>query len=306
MSREAFRLGDELTARIPSFSRPIYVVAHHDDEIPTAGLLQRLGPRTRVVFVTNSDGLYFESQLKPPEYGELRKAEGFRSLATIGLPPENVVNCDFSEVEIYRRMAWLYSGAKTVADVKPFFQEMRDSVRKAVFEARPDVVFTQAWQGGQPEHDLAHFFAVLAVRDYCREAGVKVEVFHLPAYEYTILVAMRFHPLYKGVRVRLRLTPEEYANKLKMLEAYPSQVRLFGDFRKVFRWVSPFWRPFGGPATMEDMLRTEELGPVPDGIDYTRSTHWFDFCDYMFDDFEGTKVTFKRSVRPIVQAFLEG
>ena len=120
--REAFRRGDELCRGIEGFQRPAIVLAHHDDEISTAGLLQRLGPRTAVVWVTNSDGLYYESALKPAEYSEVRKAEGFRSVALLGIPPEGVTNLDHSEVEIYRRMAWLYAGARTVAEVRPFCQ----------------------------------------------------------------------------------------------------------------------------------------------------------------------------------------
>ena len=38
-------------------------------------------------------------------------------------------------------------------------------MRKAVFDIEPDVVFTDAWQGGQPEHDLSHLFAMTALRD---------------------------------------------------------------------------------------------------------------------------------------------
>ena len=303
--REAFRRGDELCRGIEGFQRPAIVLAHHDDEISTAGLLQRLGPRTAVVWVTNSDGLYYESALNPAEYSEVRKAEGFNSVALLGIPPEGVTNLDHSEVEIYRRMAWLYAGARTVAEVRPFFQRIRDSVRDALFALRPDAVFTQAWQGGQPEHDLTHFFTMLAVRDLGRETGTPVPLYHLPAYEYTVAIAFRFHPLYRGPRLRLRLTPGELALKLRMTEVYASQAKGFADFRKVFNVVAPLGRPFGGPRTLEELMSVEELGPVPADLDYTRKPHRFDAFTYMFDDFEGTRVTFLRSVRPVVQALLE-
>ena len=296
--------GDAFCERLASFQRPLYLLAHHDDELQCAGVLQRLGPRTQVVWMTNSDGLYTESKLTPPEYGELRKAEGLKSVGTLGIPASNTRCLDFSEVEIYRRMAWLYSGEKTMAELKPWFQEMRDAVRKAVFDLKPDMVFTQAWQGGQPEHDLVHFFTVLAVRDFMRETGAKVELYQMPAYEYTILISMRFHPMYKGPRLRIRLTPAELQKKLEMTQAYPSQVRLFEDFRKVFKVIGWFGLLIGGPRTAEDFMSVEEFGPVPDGIDYAAKPHAFEYFTYMFDDFEGTKVTFLKSIRPIVQAFL--
>ena len=90
-----------------------------------------------------------------------------------------------------------------------------------------------------------------------------------------------------------------------MVEAYPSQVRLFGDFRRVFKYAGVLGRPFGGPRTIEEFLAVEEFGPVPDAIDYAAKPHLLDFFTYMFDDFEGEPVTFKKSVRPIVRAYLE-
>ena len=62
---------------------------------------------------------------------------------------------------------------------------------------------------------------------------------------------------------------------------------------------------FGDAAAteVEELFGVEELGPVPDDLDYARKPHRFDFFTYMFDDFEGTKVTFCGSIRPIVQAF---
>jgi LmbE family N-acetylglucosaminyl deacetylase len=224
-------------------------------------------------------------------------------MAVLGIPPEQTRCLDFSEVEIYRRLSELYSGKSRMEDVRPLFAEMRAAVRRSVFDLRPDAVFTQAWQGGQPEHDLVHFFTLLALRDYERETGLRPDFFHLPAYEYTILVAMRFHPLYPGERIRLRLTPEELAVKMKMVEAYPSQVRLFEDFRKVFRYASWLGKATGGPRSIEDYFSIEEFGPVP-AIDYTARPHWLDYFTYMFDDFEGVPVTFTRSVRPIVREFL--
>jgi LmbE family N-acetylglucosaminyl deacetylase len=304
MAADAFRRGDELCRRIPSFRQPMLVLAHHDDEISTAGLLQRLGPRTRVVFVTNSDGLYAESGQTPAEAAGVRTAEGFASLGLLGIPPEGVTNLAFSEVETYRRLAWLHAGDRTVAQVRPWFQGMRDAVRGAIFAARPDVVFTQAWQGGQPEHDLAHFFTVLAVRDLERETGEAVPLYHLPAYEYTVLIAMRFHPLYRGPRLRLRLTPAELALKLRQMDAHASQRQGFERFRRALGVALRLAWPFVDARTPEGHLSVEELGPVPPDLDYTRPPHRLDALTYMFDHFEGARVSFRGSIRPIVRAFL--
>ncbi len=299
IATDPYARGEEFSARASKFARPLYLLAHHDDEIGVGGLLQRLGPGAGVVWVTNSDGRYFDSQLDPPEYGELRKREGVRAVGTMGIPESQTRCLDFSEVEIYRRLSELHSGKSTVQDVLPFFSEMREAVRKVVFEIRPDMVVTMAWQGGQPEHDLTHFFTRLALRDLEAEIGHRVWFYHFPAYEYAYALALRFHPLYRGTRIRLRLTPAELAKKHELIQAYPSQVSLF----KYFRWAFTFlFRPLGylrdGPKTLDEFLAIEEFGPVPDSIDYTAGPHLFDFLTYMFDDFEGTPVTFAGSILP--------
>lgn len=299
---DPFNMGERFMAELDRFERPLFLLAHHDDEIPTAGLLQRLGPGKQVLWVTNSDGLHFESQMTPPEYGEMRKAEGVRSVAHAGVP-ESATRClDVSEVETYRWMSLVDSRASKIGDALPYFRRIRDRVLQAVMDIRPDAVFTLAWQGGNPEHDITHVCAKMAVDALSRDTNRRPAFFQMPAYEYLILVAMRFHPLYRGPRIRLRLTPQELAVKQAMLQEYPSQVRLFADFQKVFKLIGRF-AFLGAPKDAEQYVSVEEFGPVP-VIDYGKKPHTFDYFTYMFDDFEGVPVTFKRAVRPIVAGLL--
>jgi LmbE family N-acetylglucosaminyl deacetylase len=300
---EAFARGTKLFEN--QYERPVFLMAHHDDELSQAGLFQRLGPFMQAVWVTNSDGLYFESDLTPPEYGVLRMKEGVASVAMAGIP-ESATRCyAYSEVEIYRWLSEINSGKTTMQAASAYFDRIRRDVRNAVFELQPDALFTLAWQGGQPEHDLVHFFTMLAVRDFEKETGHLIDFFHMPAYEYTILVAHRFHPLYRGERIRIRLTDAEMDIKLKMVAQYPSQERLFNDFQKVFKLIGKFGYVTGGPRNATEWLGTEEFGPVPRDIDYTKNTHVFDRCTYINDDFEGAPVTFKGSIKPIIEWYLK-
>lgn len=303
MSRnDPYLLGERFSAELGRFQRPLFLLAHHDDEIPTAGLMLRMGPGKQVLWVTNSDGLYFESKMTPAEYGEMRKREGVKSVAHAGVA-ESAIRClDVSEVETYRWMSRVNSGASSLDQALPYFRDIRDRVRDAVLEIQPDAVFTLAWQGGNPEHDITHVCARMAVDALGRATGQRPAFYQMPAYEYLILVAMRFHPLYRGARIRLRLTPAELAIKQAMMQEYPSQVRLFGDFQKVFRMVGRF-AFLGAPRNAEAYVSVEEFGPVPP-IDYGRKPHMFDYFTYMFDDFEGVPVTFSRAVRPIVAGLL--
>lgn len=301
--RDAMELGEEFTGRAGSYKRPLFLIAHQDDELSYAGLIQRLGAKTNFVWMTNGDGLYFETELSPAEYAKLRIKEAEEAVRVLGVAKSRAICLGFSEVEIYRRMADLHGGA-SMTEHKPYFQRIRKAVRDAVFQRRPDAVFTCAYQGGHPEHDLVHFFTWLAIRDLQQEKGEGVDFFHLPEYEYTILLAMRFHPAYRGTRLRIRLTEKELAKKWEMLKAYPSQEKLFKKFRKVFRVAGFFRRTGSGAKGEDDFYSTEEFGPVPWGFSYTKPPHYFDALTYMFDDFEGEPVTFKGSVLPIVKAFL--
>lgn len=285
------------------WQRPLFVIAHQDDELGYAGLIQRLGPQTRIVWVTNGDGLFFEMGVTPEEYGKLRMKEAIKAAAAIGIPEQNTRCLAFSEVEIYRHLSFLQKDPSSMAVHRAFWDEIRKGVREALFATRPDAVFTLAWQGGHPEHDLTHYFTRLAVDDYERETGQPLPFFHLPEYEYTILIAFRFHPLYKGRRLKFAITPEESAGKFRIVQQYPSQEKMMEKFRKFLNRLGFIGRPWGAAKTAEEYLGVEHFGPVPPDLDYPRGTHIFNRANYIFDDFEGIPITFKKCIRPIVEAF---
>ncbi|MCZ7584131.1 MAG: hypothetical protein M5R36_12765 [Deltaproteobacteria bacterium] len=89
-----------------------------------------------------------------------------------------------------------------------------------------------------------------------------------------------------------------------MVQAYPSQVPLFEKFTKLFRALGVVGTVTGGPSSAEEYFSIEEFGPVPSSLRYERPPHLFDYFSYMFDDFEGTPVTFKGSIQPIIRAFI--
>ncbi len=285
------------------YNKPLFLVAHQDDELNYAGLITRLGKNTHIVWLTNGDGLYFQMGISPEEYAEIRQMEAINAAAAVGIPEKNLMCLKFSEVEIYRRLAELYKSPVDIRAHRDYFNYIREEVKRAVNDLEPDVIFTDAWQGGHPEHDLTHFFVYCAIRDYKIEKNKQIDFIQLPEYEYTILIAMRFHPLYKGERYRIYLTTEEIESKKRVIEAYPSQKKLFAKFEKLFTYFGYAGRILKGPRSAIEFLSTEEFGPVS-VIDYTKKPHIHDFFTYMFDDFEGTPVTFSRSVLPVVKEFI--
>ena len=61
-------------------------------------------------------------------------------------------------------------------------------------------------------------------------------------------------------------------------------------------------RAFGDKV--EEYVAREELGVVDPSLDYHRSTHRLEICNYMFDHFEGIPIRYDTMVRPVVATLL--
>lgn len=296
-------LSDFLKA-LDKMERPLAVVAHQDDETTFSGILTRTAPRMHIIWVTNGDGLYYEANVSPEEYGKIRMAEALKSAQAVGIPAKNTECLKYSEVEIYLNFMYVSNNQKATVWVKKFFQKIIDDLRERIFEYKPEVIFTCAYQGGNPEHDITHYFTRLVLDEYERDTKKVVPFIHVPMYEYTILVALRFNPFYRGIRWRYKLNEKEMENKRKQFEAYPSQVKLFKQFQLVFKTLGIFGLlTRGKPYTLDEYLSVEEFGPVPEDFDYLKNPHTFDWANYIGDHFGKVRISFNKTIRPIVAAF---
>lgn len=297
------KLSDFLAA-LDQMERPLTVVAHQDDELTFSGILSRCAPRMHIFWLTNGDGLYYEANKSPEEYAEIRMAEAINSAAAVGIPAKHTSCLGFSEVEIYQRFMYVTNNQEAIIWVKPFFRNIIDKLRESIFAYRPQAVFTCAFQGGNPEHDLTHYFTRLAIDEYERETGEVVPFIHVPMYEYIILVALRFNPFYRGLRWRYKLNDQERENKQRQLEAYPSQSELFGKFRQVVKVIGLLGViTRGRPYSVDEYFGLEEWGPVPEDWNYEQNPHRFDRANYIGDHFGQVPMTFNKSVLPIIAAF---
>jgi len=295
---------NEFLAAYDRMERPLAVIAHQDDECTFSGVLQRGAGRVNIVWVTNGDGLYYEAGVAPHQYGPLRMTEALQSAAAMGIPAEHTRCLAYSEVDIYRRLMYVTKNPEAAIWHKPYFQRIVDDLRAYMFEYRPQAVFTCAYQGGNPEHDLSHYFARLALDDYEHETGETVPFIHVPMYEYTVLVALRFNPFYRGLKWRYQLSDEEKQRKRVQFEAYPSQADMFEKFESVLRSVGLIGvLTRGRRLTAEEYLSIEEFGPVPEDWDYLENPHKLDKANYIGDHFAWVPVSFDKSVRPIVASF---
>ncbi len=283
--------------------RHLVVLAHQDDELPFAGTLSRLLPDVRFVFLTNGDGLYFELDMEPEAYAELRRAETVASLAELGVGEDRIAFLGWSELTIYAELARMSRDADTRRPVEPLFTEIAEQVDAEAETFAPDVVWTLAWQGGHPEHDLAHLCAVRAARTCGAERESPLPIFELPAYEL-IAVALRFKPWDRRPRHETWLTDEELAAKMRMMECYPTQERVIGGFRRLITAYGRLGAAFGRGFDLAGFSRREEFSAVPEDRNYDVSTHVSPRLDYPFDDYEGDPIRFERTLPRIAQVLL--
>lgn len=279
----------------------LIVLAHHDDELPYAGLLLRLGPNIRMVWVTNSDGLAHEDHMAPSDYAQLRYLESVQAMAELDVPESRLVCLGHSEYTLYDLMARMsrdeYGGA-----VPERFGAIAREVEAEARDFQPDVIWTLAWQGGQPEHDLAHLTAVRAARLLGAERGAAVPIYELPAYEL-IFVALRFKPWRRTPVHEVRLSADASARKARMFGCYPTQKRILGQFEKLVRYYGAVSALWGKRFSFEEFGAREEFAAVPADRDYRRSTHLSPLLDYPGDDYKGTRIRFEKTL-PIIAAAL--
>ncbi|MCB9726965.1 MAG: PIG-L family deacetylase [Deltaproteobacteria bacterium] len=280
----------------------LVVLAHHDDELPYAGLLRAMGPDVRVLWVTNSDGLAHEDKMAPADYARLRYAESVAAMALLEIPEERLVCLGHSEYTLYDIFARMSRGELAGA-VPERFRAIADEVEAEARAFAPDVIWTLAWQGGQPEHDLSHLCAVRAARLLGAERGEPLPLYELPAYEL-VVVPLRFKPWRRQPVHELRLDPETMARKMRMFQCYPTQERILSQFERLVGLYGRVAGLVGKRFTFEDFGRREEFAPVPPDRDYRRSSHISPRLDYPGDDYEGTPIRFGRTLAPIAAALL--
>ncbi len=276
--------------------RHLVVLAHQDDELPYAGLLSRMD-RPEVVFVTNGDGLHFELDMEPEPYAALRRAESVSALGRLGIGEDQIRFMDWSELTFYAEFGRM-SALRRPAALDPMFDRLAGEIDGIVNEVEPDVVWTMAWQGGNPEHDLTHLCVSRAVAALQHKRGAGVPFLELPAYEL-LLIVMRFAPWYAGTQHEISLTEAELDAKKELLEMYPTQERVITELRRAIDVVGRLSRLRGRQYTFDDFGRREVFGAVPAARDCTKSTHISPRLDYPFDDWKGQRIRFERTLARI-------
>ncbi len=285
--------------------RPLLVLAHPTDELACSGILQRLRDRIRVVFMTNGDGRARSEHLDPARYAAVRKVEALESLGTAGLQPDQIRFCGYSESEIYRNMARLKKDPLRLSEVVAFFEPIRGALAETVYEFRPDVAFAVGFQGGHPEHSLAHFFGALAIRSFAKEVEGHIPLYQFPEYVLTALLSGRSRQGTEEEKYWMVLDRQELETKKRMADCYLSRRFAFKKFRRMVGLLNLPQAIRRRENPSDGFFSREQASLVPEDYDYRRAPYRPGFMDYLLEDFEGTPITFQGCVRPIVVAFQE-
>ncbi len=281
------------------------MLAHPTDELACSGILQRLRDRIRVVFMTNGDVRARTESADPARYAAVLKAEALHSLGTAGLGADQARFCGYSEEQIYRNLARLKNHPLRLSEVVAFFEPIRGALAEAVYEFRPDVAFTVAFQGGHPEHSLAHFFGALAVRSFEKEVEGRIPLYQFPEYVLTALLAGRSRPEDRVETCWMALDGKELEVKKRMADCYLSRRFAFKNFRRMIGLLNLPRAVARREHPADGFFGREQVRLVPEDYDYRRVPYRPGFMDHLLEDFKGTPITFRGCIRPIVVAFQE-
>lgn len=133
----------------------LFVFAHQDDEFVYLWMLRNMvksGKEVHVLWIT--DGARFVP-------AQVRKAESTAVMRMVGVGEG-------------RLSFWHYPDGASIG----FAKEIVERLTETMEEIRPSQVYTDGFEGGHPDHDMAHFAAVTAARRIDRS----IPVFEAPLY----------------------------------------------------------------------------------------------------------------------------
>ena len=217
-------------------SRCSVIVAHPDDEVIGAGgLISKLGD-VNIVHLT--DGAPHDNRAaleagfkRRGDYAQARRRECVSALAIANVPADRILELGVANSHAPRFLADLTKRIKT------FLQQ-----------SSPDIVLTQPYEGGHPDHDAAAFATNAAVRLLARQGFKPPTIFE-----------MALHPGDDGKKRVLDFLPSERRETTTLMldeEAQELKRRMFDCF-----------------ATQREVLKENPLGPErfrrPPAYDFT-------------------------------------
>lgn len=208
---------DDVTAAQPfPFARlhALFIVAHADDEVLAAGA--HLGSFRKVSMIHTTDGAADRRSARARgfatrvEYARARRAELQAVLAA------GRVSADCHELAV------------RCLEASFRLASMTRQLTRLIGRIAPDIVFTQVYEGGHPDHDATAF----AVRAALRRLAAPPPLWELTGYHRAggRIVRGQFPNAGGAPTVCLTLGPEARARKRRMLDGFRSQLDVVAQF----------------------------------------------------------------------------
>lgn len=279
--------------------------AHQDDEFSISGTIRKLSSNSWIVWVTNGDGPAPALNLPPDQYAAERIMESFNVAKHLNIPEDRRKCYQISEIENYREFIIATQGEEGLKEAISWFKPQYQKIYEEIAGLKPDVVWTNAFQGGNPEHDLVHFLTALALRRLRKEINKEIQLREIPQYELTILVALRFAPWYKAEKYFSTLDDEEFEKKIECALLYPTQEALLKRFRTYINFIGKFGYLLGKGFDYKDYLKKEYFAIVPQDRNYLKPPYSLKYFNYMFDHYQGKPVYFHGMLETIFRRMLQ-
>lgn len=274
----------------------VMVFAHQDDEIGCAGIIQKTGDG-KYIWLTNGDGLAINKGANPAKYAKERSKESMKAMNFLGKSRKQIVELGYSEIKIYEMFEEV---AKEDRKALEYFGKMAERVYREVKKNNPKVIWTLAYQGGHPGHDLAHLCASYARRRIEAEENRKIELMAIPSYDYSLLppffYAFIFRPFQGRLICKVKLNKKELEMKLKCLEVYPSQAKIFSQFKLFLNILGKFWAILGKGFNYMDFASSERFEIVSRAENTLKNPHFLPFMSYL-----PYKESFAKTIKPIAR-----
>lgn len=202
-------------------TRVLFVVAHPDDEVIGAGgsLLPRF-KHCQVVHLTDGApaNMVFAHRANcntREDYAQARREEAVRALSLAGISESQIIDFDVTDQHLSYEL---------VTVVRRICELLHD--------IEPEVVITQPYEGGHPDHDATAFAVHLARRILYYERTTAPEIFEMTSYHRgrDSVVYSNFLPRDGNVAVTVSLTPDQRSLKQKMFECFQTQREILSGF----------------------------------------------------------------------------
>ncbi len=250
---------------------------HPDDEtLGAGGLMQRVleaGGKVKVVFMTSGDGylegVELEDHTAHPtaseydKYGQIRRHEALRALATLGVKPHNVIFLGFPDGGLSDLLLKTcvhkdpYRSPFTLKNRPPKFElilprtdycahDLSGEIERVIFRFRPTLVVTTGPQDLHPDHKTTYHFVKEALNRLGRKFPRLKPVFltfvihfdgwpvNQEASSGARLDPPEGFPVPPTKWITFNLKPAEVNGKREAIEKYHSQMKLLNRFMLCF------------------------------------------------------------------------